>query len=94
MSRLTGGNDPAFGCRVFARTLVVPAPCVALCRDERNHSWINAVSRTDLDLIGTGGSIFLVAASSRLVPVPPRAPESCSSAALRSTQVSVRLLWR
>ena len=90
MSRLTGGNDPAFGCRVLACTLVVPARCVTRCRDERNPSWINAVSRTDLDLIGTGDSISLVAASSLLVLLPPRHPESCSTAAARLTQVSVR----
>ncbi len=46
--------------------------------------------RTDLDLIGTGDSISLVAASSLLVLLPPRHPESCSTAAARLTQVSVR----
>jgi hypothetical protein len=47
MSRLTGGNDPAIGCRVSVDALVVPA----LCLGGAKQNQINRESVRYLELI-------------------------------------------
>jgi len=47
MSRLTGGNDPAFGCRALACALVVPALHLPRGGADKDRNSITIGSRMD-----------------------------------------------
>ena len=56
MSRLTGGNDPAFGCRARSSRWSFPPFSVPRVNPKPDHSLISSASRMYRNRIGTEGT--------------------------------------
>ncbi len=69
MSRLTGGNDPAFVCRARSLALVVPAPHVPRVNPKQDRNLIGWASRMDRDRLRPGALVGTVKRSMSKVEI-------------------------